>query len=142
MAVLIEGISVVIRKETVTQKYPGGLEAFAKACPNNTLCVDEDLIRVGFMAPADTKQFVEELETHGITYRDDGQAKDLVVVDQQRGPAVPCDWTEFGRVRLHGDRDKRVMAARLVGSQSRDPLPAGAMKTPSRRTSGLSNPKR
>jgi hypothetical protein len=48
MAILVEGISVVIRAEAVIHRYPGGWERFRDDCPNDTLCADGELIRVGF----------------------------------------------------------------------------------------------
>jgi hypothetical protein len=118
--VLIEAISVVIRAEAVTNRYPGGWERFRDECPNNTLCADGELIRVGFMAPQDVKQFVEHLGGFGITYLRDGTAVDLVVVDQQRGFAAPCDWAEFGHVDWEQDCRKQVAACRAVGSKSNE----------------------
>ncbi len=120
MAVLIEAISVVLRAEAVHSRYPGGWERFRADCPKETLCADDDLIRVGFMTPADTQQFVEGLGRFGIEYARDGRAVDLVVADQQRGFAVPCDWADFGHVGLGGDPRKRVAACQAKDSQSQE----------------------
>jgi hypothetical protein len=68
------------------------------------------------MAPHDVKPFIDHLSTHGLTYLADGVAQDIVVADQQRGLAVPCDWAEFGRVDFRGERGKQVAACRLTGS--------------------------
>ncbi|PYJ63762.1 MAG: hypothetical protein DME24_00675 [Verrucomicrobia bacterium] len=118
MAVLIEAISVVIRAEAILAHYPGGWEEFRDACPNQTLCADGELIRVGFMTPQDTQRFIEDLGRHGIEYLRDGRAADLVVADQQRGLAAPCDWAEFGRVAWEGDHRKQVAACRAKDSKS------------------------
>ncbi len=53
MAVLIEGISVVVPVDVLEEKYPGGLDAYANDCPNQTFCCDGELTRVGFMTPVD-----------------------------------------------------------------------------------------
>ena len=116
MAVLVEAISVIVRADSIAEKFPGGWERFRGECPNNTLCADGELVRVGFMAPHDVKPFIDHLSTHGLTYLADGVAQDIVVADQQRGLAVPCDWAEFGRVDLHGKSGKQVTACRLTGS--------------------------
>ncbi|HOC57646.1 MAG TPA: hypothetical protein PKI20_18655 [Verrucomicrobiota bacterium] len=116
MAVLIEGISVVLRAEAVLGKYSGGWQGFMAVVANSTLCADGELIRVGFMAPHDTKNFIEALAAHGIIYLREGQAEDLVVVDQQRGFAAPCIWAEFGQVDWQGDPTKKVSACRAVKS--------------------------
>lgn len=117
MAVLVEGISVIFRVDAIEGKYPGGWEGFAKDCPNNSLCADGDLARVGFMSPKDTKRFVSSLASRGLTYLDDGEAVDLVVVDQQRGLAAPCDWTELGEVPAPGTESEHVVACRAAGSE-------------------------
>lgn len=98
MPVLVEGISVILRLDTIEENYPGGWEGFARDCPNNSLCADGDLARVGFMSPQDTERYVSSIASHGLTYLDDGEAVDLVVANQQRGFAAPCGWAELGEV--------------------------------------------
>ena len=115
MAVLIEGISVVLRVETVRSRYPGGWERFRADCPNNTFCSDGKLIRVGFMTPGDTQQFVESLGRFGIEFLRNGRAVDIAVADQQRGFTAPCDWAEFGRLGLSAHGSKSVAACRAKG---------------------------
>ena len=118
MAVLVEAISVIIRAEAIVRNYPGGWGEFRKDCPNQTLCADGELVRVGFMTPQDTQAFVGNLARFGIVFQKDGRAVDLVVADQQRGFTAPCDWAEFGRVDWDGDARKQVAACRLKGSKS------------------------
>jgi hypothetical protein len=119
MAILIEAISVVIRVETLFARFPGGWEAFCTLVPNSTLCSDNELVRVGFMVPADVEAFVKRLEAEGLVYVVNGDAQDLVVVDQLRGPMANCGWIEFGWINLDGDTKRRVAAARLVGGSER-----------------------
>ena len=73
MTVLVEGISVVVRASAL-DRYPGGWSAFKAAVPNQTLCADGELIRVGFMHPADVQAYVSELEQLGLRYLVDGSA--------------------------------------------------------------------
>lgn len=115
MAVLIEAISVVIRRSSIEDNFPGGWEGFVADVPNQTLCADDKLARVGFMTPIDVGSYVRHLESFGLQYLSDGTAKDIVVVDQQRGFEAPCDWAEFGHVDLHGDSEQRVAACRAKG---------------------------
>lgn len=119
MGVLVEAISLVIRAEAILTRYPGGWEQFRQDCPNQTLCADDELIRLGFMTPHDAKEFIERLGQHGIRYLKDGRALDLVVVDQQRGFAAPCDWAEFGRVDWQGDPQRKIAACRSLSSKSK-----------------------
>ena len=116
MAVLVEAISVVIRADRLIERYPGGWRAFVRGVPNATMCADGEVVRVGFMSPDDVKAYVDELAAVGMVYLDGGKAVDLVVIDQLRGPAVPCDWIEFGHISLDGDESRKVAACRLVDS--------------------------
>jgi hypothetical protein len=120
MAILIEAISVVLRADSVIAKYPGGWDRFVADAPNQTLCSDSELVRVGFVTPHDTKAFVERLARHGLVYLREGKARDLVVADQQRGLAARCDWAEFGHVNWQGDPAKRVAACRAVPTERTD----------------------
>ena len=96
MAVLIEGISVVVRASAVMTKYEGGSAAFVREVPNRSFCADGELARVGFMVPDDVKTYVSHLESRGLTYVNDREAVDLVVVDQRTGLCVACSWAAFG----------------------------------------------
>jgi hypothetical protein len=117
MAVLIEAISVVIRAEALLRTFPGGWEGFKSRVPNQTLCADNEIVRVGFMSPQDVESFVKLLTRSGLTYLKDGQAIDVAVADQIHGLAAPCSWLEFGHVNLGGDPKQHVAACRLVNSK-------------------------
>ena len=116
MAVLVEAISVVVRRTAIDAKFPGGWAAFAAHAPNRTLCADGEIARLGFMSPADVESFVRALELAGLTHLDGDTAVDLVVVDQMSGPASPSGWLEFGHVEL-GPAGGKVAACRLAGSR-------------------------
>jgi hypothetical protein len=122
MAVLIEAISVVIRADALLAAYKDDWDAFKDTVPNETMCADGGLVRVGFMSPEDVEGYVRKLSEAGLIYLDDGAAKDLVVVDQMRGPMVPCEWIEFGHVNLDNDPSKRVAVCSLEGSTQSDLL--------------------
>jgi hypothetical protein len=115
MAVLVEGISAVVRVEAIRDRYPGGWPAFQAGASNGTLCSDDELARVGFMVPDDVEAFIKSLELASLRFLTAGSARDCVVVDQIRGPTVPCQWIEFGRVPVDGGQ---VAACRLAGSES------------------------
>ncbi|MES0336979.1 MAG: hypothetical protein SFH39_11595 [Candidatus Magnetobacterium sp. LHC-1] len=68
-----------------------GWEGFQRIVPNNTLCFDDDLIRVGFMSPQDVKAFVYQLEELGLTFLQGDKAIDFAVVDQLHGPTIECE---------------------------------------------------
>ena len=101
MAVLVEAISVIVRRDAIAANFNGGWDAFRKVVPNGTLCTDGELARVGFMTPADVEQFLDILEQEGLCTIDDGKFFDVAVVDQQNGPTLPTTWIEFGRLPIN-----------------------------------------
>ena len=109
MAVLVEGISVIVKVDAIETTYPGGWAAYRDDCPNATLCSDNELARIGFMGPDDVKHFIDKLERMGLRHLVDGKAKDIVVVDQMVGPCSPCDWVEWGHLGI--DKDLHTVAA-------------------------------
>ena len=117
MPVLVEAISVIIKVEAIQSKFPGGWNGFENVVPNQTLCSDGEIARVGFMDPADAESFIEELTTSDLTFLLDGRFVDIAVVDQLQGPTAVCDWVEVGKVCLEGDSSRQITAARLSRSQ-------------------------
>ena len=117
MAVLVEAISVIIRRDVVEALYPGGRRGFARHAPNATLCTDGELFRIGFMTTADVHAYVSGLEAAGLVFQKEGQAADLAVADQLRGLTIPAPWLEFGKVEIGG---VKVSACWLAGGGSRD----------------------
>lgn len=108
MAVLVEGISVVVRCRAIVEKYQGGQEAFVAELPNDSLCADGELAAVSFMTPASVQAYVGLLEQRGLRYFDGHTAVDVVVVDQNSGIRAPCEWAEFGHSVLKNDPEQRV----------------------------------
>lgn len=92
MGVLIEGISVVVRREAIERTLPGGFEQFQRLIPNATACSDAHLTRVGFMTPPDVKAFVDSLVARNLTFHNGQQFVDVAVVDQHHGPKAPTPW--------------------------------------------------
>ncbi len=117
MAILIEGISVIIKVQEIHKRVLGGWEGFKKLVPNRTLCSDNEIARVGFMSPDDVESFVAELEGNSLIFQSNGEAVDIAVADQLRGLTTKCSWLEFGHINLDNDSKKRVAACRLVGSK-------------------------
>jgi uncharacterized protein YdhG (YjbR/CyaY superfamily) len=112
MAVLVEAISVIVRRDAIDARFCGGWREFLEAIPNRTFCADGELVRVGFMSPPDVEGFVRRLESGGLTFVRNGKAIDIAVVDQMCGPTVPAEWLEFARLPL-GDTGGEVAACWL-----------------------------
>ena len=115
MAVLIEALSVVIRLETITDKYPGGVDQYIEDCPNYTLCLDDDIVRVGFMTGHDLFDFIGSLERLGFRHIDDDEFDEIAIVDQFDGIIRPCDWLEYMNLVIF-EGDIRVAICRIKGS--------------------------
>jgi hypothetical protein len=115
VAVLIEAISVVVKISAIQERYPGGWDAFKKNVPNQTLCADSKIARVGFMSPADVEAFVKSLEKNNLVFQSNGDTQDLAVVDQQRGFSLTCSWAEFGTVQIDGNK---ISACQVIGDES------------------------
>ena len=98
MAVLIEGISVVIRRDAIQAKVDGGWQALRDIVQNSTLCTDGLLARVGFTSPDGAKQFIRSLENLGLTFLENTTATDISVVDMLKGPTMDTPWLEFARL--------------------------------------------
>ena len=100
MAILIEAISVVVRRDSIEAKYRGGWRAFLDDVPNSTLCADDEIACVAFMAPEDVGAFVTHLEENRLRFLEGGRPVDLAVADQQHGLTTPCDWLRFAKFKF------------------------------------------
>lgn len=118
MPVLIEANSVIVRRDAIEARYPGGLDQFIDARPNATLCMDRHIVRIGFMDPRDVQDFVEDLEARGLTFCSDHGQGDVCVADQQRGLTGPCDWVVVERAVL--ETGQTIMGAQHPDDDSTD----------------------
>src|SRR6266446_8967279 len=94
------------------RSFDGGWRAFVSCVPNTTLCTDNQLARVGFMDPKAVGKFVEGLQAAGLVFLESGECTDIAVVDQERGPTIPCEWLEFAHIPF-GKSGGRVAACWL-----------------------------
>lgn len=117
MAVLIEGISIVIRCDAILKNYYGGLAKFTSTTPNQTLRADGILAGISFMRPEDARSYVDHLEEHGLKHLGEGEAVDLVIVDQFTGIHGLCSWGEFGFSDWNNDPQKPIAVCMEKGSR-------------------------
>ena len=92
MPVMLEYISVIIPREVLEEKYPGGFRSFRSFDGERVFCCDRYVARVSFMGPQGVDWFIEEMSRWGLVYIEDGKCVDMAVVDWFSGPCVPCDW--------------------------------------------------
>ena len=105
MSVLVEALSVVTRRSTLDDYYPGGTDSYlqlanSEASSARLACVDEELTSVSFLRPADAQQWIDDLAAYNIFHIHEGQSFEIVCIDQRLGPTTPCDWIEW---RIHPD---------------------------------------
>ena len=118
MAVLIEGISVVVKVQSMLDAFDRDWNAVFDVIPNKTLCSDTELARIGFMTPVDVEAFVNVLQIHGLQFIEEGRCVDIVVVDQMLGVINLCDWVDFGVYEIAPGQ--LIAACRLVDSEFDD----------------------
>tara|TARA_B100000686_G_C16615103_1_gene875988 strand:+ start:203 stop:838 length:636 start_codon:yes stop_codon:yes gene_type:complete len=84
MAVLLEALSLITKKESIESRFPGGFERFYENVPTpGTFCEDEELTRVGFMGPdQEINKYVQWLLTNNLQFYEHGEFKDFAIVDQ------------------------------------------------------------
>ncbi len=117
MAVLIEGISVVVRCNAIVTAYKGGPGQFTAEVPNGSLRADGLIAAVTFMHPTDVEQYVRLLEARGLVFQDEEGTRDIVVVDQRTGFCNPCAWADFGTTPWNGDQNRLVAVCAIDADQ-------------------------
>lgn len=114
MAVLVEFISVIVRRDAVESRFVGGIPEFLKTIPNPAACHDRNLIRVGFMDTSDADAYVAALAARGLVVREDHAAADVTMVMQKKGPTIETPWLEYREIDADG---KRVSICWLAGQE-------------------------
>ena len=122
MSVLVEDLTVIVRRVTIDANWPGGTHAYLAAAvvegsSARLTCADDLLTAVSFLSSDDCHAWIDRLEHHGITRIRDNRSADIVCIDQYHGPTTPCDWIEW---RHHPDGF--TYAWRVAAGQCR-PLP-------------------
>ena len=101
MAVLIECLNVVVRRDAIAARMRGGWTEFVGLVPNQSLCADDHLARVGFMAPSDVGEFLDLLGQAGLVAFDGTTCRDMVVIDAHTGTTRPCTWVDVYATRSY-----------------------------------------
>lgn len=125
MAVLVEGLSVVVRNEALDVKFQGGSHRFQDGLSNESICFDNELTCVHLHSPAEVEGFVGWCESMGLTFARNGQCMDIVVVDQRNGPTLKCDWIAHSVLEIDDGQSK--CKARVCWISSQSPTSFGTM---------------
>ena len=94
MAVLIEAVSVVIRREAMSRKCPGRWPACVADLALPSLCADNVLAALSFWEPADADACIEFLVRRGLVHLHHGSPVDIEIVDQTQGCRLQVPWCE------------------------------------------------
>lgn len=105
MCVLIEALTLVVRKLSLEIAYPGGSDAFLHATlelaqPPRFVCsCDPELVNLSFYSPEHAEPCIELLLEHGFIELEDESTGfvDFALLDQHFGPALHCSWLEWKR---------------------------------------------
>jgi len=128
VALAIDGVCVVIRNAAVEARFPGGIVAYERACPNATYCSDGQICRVAFMVEADAKAFAERLTSYGFGSRRSGEASEMALIAQHFNRLQPCDWLDVD-VLVSADADGHQFGVTIAWLRGDNPTtftaPAG-----------------
>jgi len=103
MAILVEQLTVVVRREAIERCIFGGWERFRALTEDHAPCSDGCLAGASFATALEVRRFIAILEGYGIRFEDDGTCQDIAVLDQCEGLWVPCAWLVLGRLPLDAD---------------------------------------
>lgn len=110
MPVLIEGISAVVKVDSIINKLQGGESAFYELVRMGvSYAADGHVACVTFMTPQSVKAFVEALESKGLTFKESEKAVDIAVVDQNEGLTTICDWGATGTMNWDKIEGQQVL---------------------------------
>jgi hypothetical protein len=120
MAVLVEGVCLLLRCDSVNRLYPGGVAALADECTAQAVCADEELMALTFEDSDAAEEYLAELEQYGFRHLHNDMAVDAVLADPHLGPISPCGWAEYGQAAIDSDETKRVAICSMPGAEVSD----------------------
>lgn len=120
VAVLIEGVCLLLRCDAVARLYPGGVKALADACTAEAVCADDELMALTFEDSDSAEDYLAELEQYGFRHLVNDLAIDAVLADPHLGPISPCGWADYGQATVESDPNKRVAICSMPGAEVSD----------------------
>ncbi len=99
MAVLIEGVSIVVRIATIKVRHDGGLEDFFEWISGFRYCYDDHLVAVHFKRNDTVREILDQIKQRPMRLKNEaGSWETLAVVHQVFASALaPCEWLVVGR---------------------------------------------
>ncbi|HEX6576662.1 MAG TPA: hypothetical protein VF042_16960 [Gemmatimonadaceae bacterium] len=103
MSVLVEAVSIVVKRAALDCKYPGGTAEFLcmlasrRSAEHRFVCSDTNLICLSYFTPDAADRGAETLLKAGLIDIDDNEFIDFAMVDQHYGPTLQCTWLAWQR---------------------------------------------
>jgi len=123
MPVLVEKNSVIVRRDAIDARMQGGWEEFQRLAPAETLCADEDIVRVGFDEIEAAAEFIGLLLARGLRYGAGSNEDDIATFSVESSSAEPKtkrspgDWIVYSYLVSTGT-GWRVLCGRLKDGQA------------------------
>ena len=127
MAVLIEAVCAVVRRDAIHDRIAGGWTAFVAAVPGGAFCYDDEVASVGFMAVADAETFLLHLQSLGLRVAPAEDDVDACLVEQLGRNITPAPWLGTTRIALD-EIGGEVSVAFLKGTHERRVVMPGGWK--------------
>jgi hypothetical protein len=108
VALAIDGVCVVIRNAIVEARFPGGIAAYERACPNATYCSDGQICSVAFMVEADAKAFADRLTSYGFESPWSSETSEMALIAQHFHRLQPCDWLDVDVLAIPDAEGRQV----------------------------------
>lgn len=127
MSVWVHSLSLVVPKQVLEQRYPGGCDALLVALSSfarhpRTYCdADERLVCMTFRDEGHLAPMRDHLVAAGLTECVDGDFIDFACVEPMHGPTAPCKWLMW---RI--DEDGRTIAWHASGEEGPCWIPSEA----------------
>lgn len=125
MAVLIEAVCAVVRRDAIEERVSGGWNAFSAAVPTGAFCFDDELASVGFMAVADAETFLVHLQSLGLRVTSGAGDIDACLIDQLGRTGTPAPWLATTRIFLDEIGGEVAVALIKDTREQRIVMPAG-----------------
>ena len=111
MSVIVEAVSVVVKRNSIRTKFPGDWSPFRSIVFSQySMCADSSLASVSFLAAKDAYSYTKFLEEIGFVY-----LQDFAIADQTQGLKDSCDWCFITNFEIDNNAATAVTGCKLEG---------------------------
>ncbi len=113
MSVLIEAVSVVVKRDSIRTKFSGGWSSFQSIVFSQySMCADSNLATVSFLAARDAHSYMGFLEEMDFIY-----LQDFAIADQTQGLKDICDWCYIADFKINNNPAMTVTGCKAEGGK-------------------------